>query len=88
MGIEPSSSDRAPVAQKFTSEMEDIIESIKENMKQAQDRMKVNADKSRSAAPQYTIGQQVWLSTENLCLTCASQMEMTLEPGIRIRRSE
>ena len=35
--------------------------------------MKVNADTSRSAAPKYTIGQQVWLSTENLCLTCASR---------------
>ena len=35
--------------------------------------MKVNADKSRSAVPKYTIGQQVWLSTENLRLTCASR---------------
>ena len=34
--------------------------------------MKVNTNKSCSAAPKYTIGQQVWLSTENLCLTCAS----------------
>ena len=37
MGIESISSDRAPVAQKFASEMEDVIESVKENMKQAQD---------------------------------------------------
>ena len=73
MGIEPISSGRAPAAQKFASEMEDVIESVKENMKQAQDRMKVNADKSRSAAPEYTISQQVWLSTENLCLTRASR---------------
>ena len=72
MGIEPISSDKAPAAQKFTAEMEDVIESVKENMKQAQDRMKVNADKSRSAVPEYTIGQQVWLSTENLHLTHAS----------------
>ena len=72
MGIEPISSDKAPVAQKFTSEMEDVIESVKENMKQAQDRMKVNTNKSRSAAPEYTVGQQVWLSTENLCLTHTS----------------
>ena len=72
MGIEPISLDRAPAAQEFASEMEDVIESVKENMKQAQDRMKVNADKNRLAAPEYTIGQQVWLSTENLCLTRAS----------------
>ena len=37
MGIEPISSDKAPAAQKFAVEMEDVIESIKENMKQAQD---------------------------------------------------
>ena len=33
--------------------------------------MKVNADKSCSAACKYTIGQQVWLSTGNLHLTRA-----------------
>ena len=71
MGIEPISSDRAPAAQKFASEMKDIIESVKGNMKQAQDQMKVNTNKSCSAAPEYTISQQVWLSTENLRLTCA-----------------
>ena len=37
MGIEPISSDKAPAAQKFALEMEDVIESVKENMKQAQD---------------------------------------------------
>ena len=73
MGIEPITSNKAPVAQKFTAEMEDVIESVKENMKQAQDRMKVNTDKSHLAAPGYTIGQQVWLSTENLRLTHASR---------------
>ena len=73
MGIEPISSDKAPAAQKFAAEMEDVIESIKENMKQAQDRMKVNTDKSRSAVPEYTISQQVWLSIENLRLTHASR---------------
>ena len=72
MGIEPISSDKAPVAQKFTSEMKNIIESVKENMKQAQDQMKVNANKSCLAVPEYTVSQQVWLSTEKLCLTCAS----------------
>ena len=35
--------------------------------------MKLNADKSHSAAPDYTIGQQVWLATENPQLTCASR---------------
>ena len=35
--------------------------------------MKLNANKSHSAAPDYTIGQQVWLATENLQLTHASR---------------
>ena len=51
MGIEPISLDRAPAAQKFASEMEDVIESVKNNMKQAQDRMKVNTDTNCSAVP-------------------------------------
>ena len=37
MGIEPISSDKAPAVQKFAAKMEDVIESVKENMKQAQD---------------------------------------------------
>ena len=53
--------------------MEDVIKSIKENMKQAQDQMKSNANKAWSAAPDYAISQQVWLSTENLRLMCASR---------------
>ena len=35
--------------------------------------MKLNADKHHLAAPAYEIGQQVWLATENLRLTCTSQ---------------
>ena len=35
--------------------------------------MKLNVNKYCSAAPAYEIGQQVWLVTENLCLTHASQ---------------
>ena len=39
--------------------------------KQAQDQMGVSAYKTCSAAPKYTVGQQVWLSTENLHLAHA-----------------
>ena len=35
--------------------------------------MKLNADKHYSAVVTYEIGQQVWLATENLWLTCTSQ---------------
>ena len=35
--------------------------------------MKVQADKHRSIAPKYQIGDKVWLSTDNLKVNCASK---------------
>ena len=73
MGIESITSDKAPAAKDFTSEMEGTLESIRKNLKKVKEQMKLNANKHCSAAPAYEIGQQVWLVTENLCLTDASQ---------------
>ena len=73
MGIEPLPVNKAPAAKDFTSEMEGMLESIRKNLEKAKERMKLNADKSCSAVTDYTIGQQVWLATENVCLTRASQ---------------
>ena len=72
MGIEPLPVNKAPAAKDFTSEMEGTLESMRKNLKKAKVQMKLNADKNHSAAPDYTIGQQVWLATENLWLTHAS----------------
>ena len=73
MEIEPLPVNKAPAAKDFTSEMEGMLESMRKNLEKAKEQMKLNADKSHLAAPDYTIGQQVWLATENLCLTCTSQ---------------
>ena len=67
MGIEPIPVNKAPAARNFTSEMEGTLERVRKNLQ-----MKLNANKHRLAAPAYKIGQQVWLATENLWLTCAS----------------
>ena len=73
MGIEPLPVNKAPAAKDFTSEMEGMLESMRKNLEKAKEWMKLNANKSCSGALDYTIGQQVWLATENLWLTHASQ---------------
>ena len=53
--------------------MEQTLEQTKENIKKAKARMKRQADRHRSQAPDYEISDKVWLSTENLKLTSASK---------------
>lgn len=72
MGVE-SRHSKAPAALEFTDCMADTLEQVKSNMSAAQDCMKRNADRHRSEAPEYAIGDKVWLSTSNLRLTRASQ---------------
>ena len=52
--------------------MEGTLESVRKNLEKAKEWMKLNANKHHLAALDYTIGQQVWLATENLQLTCTS----------------
>ena len=73
MGIEPLPVNKAPAAKDFTSKMEGTLESIRKKWEKAKEQMRLNADKHYSAVPDYTIGQQVWLATENLWLTHASR---------------
>ena len=73
MGIEPLPVNKAPAAKDFTSEMEGMLESMRKNLEKAKEWMKLNANKTCSAALDYTIGQQVWLAIKNLRLTHASQ---------------
>ena len=53
--------------------MEEILEQTKENIEKAKMHMKHQADRYRSKAPDYEIGDKVWLSTKNLKLTRASK---------------
>ena len=71
MGIEPLPVNKAPAAKDFTSKMEGTLKSVKKNLEKTKEQMKFNADIHHSAVPEYTIGQQVWLATENLQLTHA-----------------
>ena len=49
--------------------MKETLEQTKGNIEKAKEHMKRQADKHRSMAPDYEIGDKVWLSTENLKLT-------------------
>ena len=73
MGMEPLPVNKAPAAKDFTSEMGGTLESVRKNLEKAKEQMKLNVDKSCLAVPDYTIGQQVWLATENLRLIHTSQ---------------
>jgi hypothetical protein len=64
---------KAPAAEKFTSIMQNTLAETKANLEKAQDQMKTQADKHRSIAPKYQIGDKVWLSTDNLKVTRASK---------------
>ena len=72
MGFEQRAT-KAPAAEELTKQMEETLEQTKENIEKAKARMKRQADKHRSQAPEYEIGDKVWLSTENLKLTRASE---------------
>jgi hypothetical protein len=81
MGFEQRTT-KAPAAEKFTSIMQNTLAQIKANLEKAQDQMKAQADKHRSITPKYQIGDKVWLSTNNLKVTCTSKklMEQWLGP--------
>ena len=72
MGFEQRTT-KAPVAEELTKQMEETLEQTKKNIEKAKACMKHQADRHRSQAPDYEIGDKVWLSTENLKLTRTSK---------------
>ena len=53
--------------------MAKVLEETKCNIIEAQGQMKTQANKYHTEAPKYKVGDKVWLSTTNLCLTYASK---------------
>ena len=70
MGFEQRTT-KAPAAEELMKQMEETLKQTKENIEKARTHMKDQADKHRSKAPDYEIGDKVWLSTKNLKLTRA-----------------
>ena len=72
MGIEQCVS-KAPSANELANEMAKVLDETRCNIIKAQGRMKTQANKHCMEAPDYKIGNKVWLSTMNLCLTRTSK---------------
>ena len=72
MGIEKRRT-KAPAMDFLTKGISNTLELVRQNLKQAQDKMKSQADKHQSNAPIYHPGDQVWLSTDNLHLPWKSK---------------
>ena len=72
MGIEQRVS-KASSTNELANEMAKVLEQTRCNIIEAQGRMKTQADKHRTEAPNYKVGDKVWLSTTNLRLTRTSK---------------
>ena len=81
MGFEQHVS-KAPAATTFTDAMEATLQETKTNILLSQERIKLQSDKHHCEAPQYEVGDNVWLRTDNLRLTCTLHklMERWLDP--------
>ena len=72
MGIKQHVS-KVSSADELANEMAKVLEETRHNIIEAQGQMKTQADKQCTEAPDYKVGDKVWLSTINLCLTCTSK---------------
>ena len=83
MGIEQRVS-KAPSADELANEIAKVLEETRHNIIEAQGQMKTQADKHHTKAPDYKVGDKVWLSAMNLCLTHTSKKlsEHWVEPYV------
>ena len=72
MSVEPAETT-APAAKDFAL----IFNKVVEASEKAKVSMKLQADKHRNPAPDYAAGQQVWLSTDNLCMLNHASKKLT-----------
>ena len=72
MGVEPAET-LAPADKDFAV----IFNKVVEASKKAKLSMKLQADKRRNPAPDYKVGQQVWLSTDNLRMLNHASKKLT-----------
>ena len=69
---------KAPSADELANEMAKVLEETRYNIIETQSQMKSQADKYCTEAPDYKVGDKVWLSTMNLHLTHASKNSVNI----------
>ena len=72
MGVEPADTV-APAAKDFAV----IFNKVVKALEKAKLSMKLQVDKHRNPAPDYKVGQQVWLSTDNLRMMNHTSKKLT-----------
>ena len=66
MGIEPRRVSKSEPAKEFAKCMKEIHKKAGATLSKAQDDMTCYADQHRGFAPEYKVGDKVWLSTKNI----------------------
>ena len=81
MGIEPRHVIKSEPAKEFAERMKTIHEEAQAALSKARDDMQRYADFSREIAPEYKVGDKVWLSSKNLNVDRPSRKLMERQLG-------
>ena len=66
MGVEPRREVKVQSVEDFVSQMQKVQEEAEAALKKARDDMMQHVDRTRARAPEYKVGDLVWLSTKDL----------------------
>ena len=81
MGLDLSKESKVPSVEERIKQMHSRFEDVEQALKEAQVVMKRYADQKRSDAPQYSVGDKVWLESKNLGINKSRKlMERRLGP--------
>ena len=72
MGIEPQRAGKSEPAKEFAEHMKEIHEEAGAVLSKAHNDMTCYAYQHRGSAPEYKVGDKVWLSTKDIKINCPS----------------
>ncbi len=70
LGVEPTRTSTVEAADTFARQLDHAQEEAKAALEWAADDMKQYYDRNRQAAPEYKVGDRVWLSLQNYSSDC------------------